>query len=79
MSRSDPKKSSSAMRAVGMASAIGADLVFCMVAGYFLGSFMQNWFGGHPIWLVVGIMIGFIAGVIGLVLLLRHYLGERNG
>jgi F0F1-type ATP synthase assembly protein I len=49
-----------------------------MVAGYMLGWFLQWWFGGNPIWLVIGIMIGFIAGVIGLIWLLRYYLEDRN-
>ncbi len=72
------KAATNSWRAIAMASAIGADLVVCMVAGYMLGWFLQWWFGGNPIWLVIGIMIGFIAGVIGLIWLLRYYLEDRN-
>lgn len=66
-------------RAIGMASAIGADLVVSMGAGFGLGLLMKNWFGGHPGWIVLGIMLGFSAGVIGLIWLLRFYMEERNG
>ncbi len=78
---SDPsrKKSQNPWRAVALATAIGADLVVCMVAGYFAGLGLKNWFGGHPGWLVIGIMAGFLAGVAGLIFILRYYLEDRNG
>jgi F0F1-type ATP synthase assembly protein I len=79
MNDSDRKKSNTTLRAVGIASAIGADLVLCMLLGYLLGTYLQEWLGGNPIWLVVGIMLGFIAGVMGLVWLLRYYMEDRNG
>jgi ATP synthase protein I len=79
MSDSERKKSNTTLRAVGIASAIGADLVLCMLLGYLLGTYLQEWLGGNPVWLVVGIMLGFIAGVIGLIWLLRYYMEDRNG
>ena len=79
MSDSERKKSNTTLRAVGIASAIGADLVLCMLLGYLLGTYLQEWLGGNPVWLVVGIMLGFIAGVFGLIWLLRYYMEDRNG
>ena len=73
------KQQQNPWRAVGLATAIGVDLVVCMGAGYGIGYLMKGWFGGNPIWLVVGIMVGFIAGVAGLIWLMRFYLEERNG
>jgi F0F1-type ATP synthase assembly protein I len=72
-------KSQNPWRAIGMATAIGADLVICMGAGFGIGYLLKSWLGGHPIWLVLGIMLGFIAGVFGLIWLMRFYLEERNG
>jgi ATP synthase protein I len=66
-------------RAVALVSAIGADLIVCMLAGYWLGSLVSNWTGGQPIWLVAGIMLGFLVGVFSVILILRKYTGGSNG
>lgn len=66
-------------RAVALVSAIGADLIVCMLAGYWLGNLISDWRGGQPIWLVAGIMIGFFIGVYSVILILRKYTGGSNG
>jgi ATP synthase protein I len=68
-------------RAVGLVSAIGADLVVCMLGGYFGGSYISRWMGGQPIWIVAGIMAGFLAGVVSIYFLLRFYTegSDANG
>jgi predicted membrane-bound spermidine synthase len=65
-------------KAVALVSAIGADLVVCMGAGYWLGKYLSGWLG-HTIWIVAGIMTGFIVGVISVIFLIRHYTEGTNG
>ncbi len=47
-------------RAAAMVTAIGMDLVVCMLGGYWLGSRAGRLLGG-PIWTVAGIMVGFFS------------------
>jgi ATP synthase protein I len=73
------KSNDNPWRAVALVSAIGVDLIVCMLAGYWLGSLVSSWKGGQPIWLVVGVMLGFFVGVYSVVLILRKYTGGSNG
>ncbi|MCS7460006.1 AtpZ/AtpI family protein [Paenibacillus doosanensis] len=66
-------------RAVALVSAIGADLIVCMLAGYWIGNLLRDWTGGQSIWLVAGIMFGFFVGVFSVILILRKYTGGSNG
>ncbi|TVY09285.1 AtpZ/AtpI family protein [Paenibacillus cremeus] len=74
-----PSSNDNPWRAVALVSAIGADLVVCMLAGFWVGRLVSDWQGGQPIWLVVGIMVGFIVGVLSVILILRKYTGGSNG
>jgi ATP synthase protein I len=76
-----PRSQDNPWRAVGLVSAIGAELVVCMLAGYFGGSYASRSLGGQPIWIVVGIMAGFIVGLVGIYFLLRFYTegSDKNG
>ncbi|MFK7694810.1 AtpZ/AtpI family protein [Paenibacillus sp. HJGM_3] len=70
---SKPRSQDNPWKAVGLVSAIGVELVVCMLGGYFGGTTLSRWQGGQPIWIVVGIMAGFAVGVAGVFLLLRHF------
>ncbi|TBL72946.1 AtpZ/AtpI family protein [Paenibacillus thalictri] len=74
-----PPSGDNPWRAVALVSAIGADLVVCMAAGYWIGDKLSNWYGGQPIWIVSGIMLGFFIGVFSVILILRKYTGGSNG
>ena len=69
-----PSNNGSPWKAAFLATAIGTDLVVCMVAGYFLGKLLQTWISPSPLWLVLSIMLGFITGVIGAYWLVRRHL-----
>ena len=74
----DPKSGENPWRAVALASAIGIDLAVCMISGYWIGNRLSGWLNS-PVWIVVGIMLGFAVGVFGIVLLLRKFTGGSNG
>jgi|HigsolmetaAR203D_1030402.scaffolds.fasta_scaffold00481_3 F0F1-type ATP synthase assembly protein I len=58
-------------KTVALLGFVGFDLVVCMFSGYWLGRGMQSWFGGSPLWIVAGIMIGFAAGVAAIILIIK--------
>ncbi len=61
-----------------MATAIGIDLIVCMAAGFGIGKLFQRWFSPHPLWVVLGIMIGFFAGIISAYLLAKSQLEDKS-
>jgi putative Mn2+ efflux pump MntP len=74
----DPNSGENPWRAVALASAIGIDLAVCMISGYWIGKRLGDWLGS-PVWIVVGIMLGFAVGVFGIAILLRKFTGGSNG
>lgn len=74
-----PNSSGDPWRAVAVASAVGSDLIVCMFGGYWLGRLGQSWLGGSPVWIVVGIMLGFFVGAAGIVFILRKYTEGPDG
>lgn len=75
-----PKKrpGDSPWKAVAIAGAVGVDLAVWMAAGYWAGSWAVDR-GGHPVWIVVGIMAGFMVGVATVVLLLLRLSRDSHG
>jgi ATP synthase protein I len=66
-------------RAAALVSVIGIDLVACMFFGYLLGTYLTQWMGGSPLWIVAGIMVGFLAGIVSVIYLIRHFMEGKNG
>lgn len=74
----DPNSNENPWRAVALVSAIGIDLVVCMLGGYWFGAWLNGRLGS-PVWIVIGIMLGFIVGVASIIYILRSYSGGSNG
>lgn len=55
--------------------AIGVDFAMCVVAGYYLGNFLESRFG-HVLWLLAGLFLGIAAGVWSAAALIKKFLGE---
>ncbi|MDQ1911224.1 AtpZ/AtpI family protein [Paenibacillus sp. GD4] len=67
-------------RAVAMLGGIGVDLGVCMLAGFWLGDWFSDYRGGEPIWIALGMMLGFILGIVSVVLIIRRVMqGGSNG
>ncbi len=72
-----PKKSSgehSPLKTVLWVNAIGIDFAGCVVAGYFLGDFLQSRFGG-VFWILGGLALGIAAGVWSAAILIKRFTG----
>lgn len=72
----DQKPRSNPWKAVGLVSAIGVDIVLFMALGFWAGEWFSGRQGGQPIWIVIGIMTGFLIGILTVVLLVKSVLGD---
>jgi ATP synthase protein I len=77
MNKSNPNDNP--WRAMGMVSAFAADLIVCMIAGFFAGRWIGGMINGHPIWSVIGVMVGFLVGVASVIIIIRTFMGDRHG
>jgi ATP synthase protein I len=57
--------------AFGLVSAIGADMAICTVGGTYLGKWLDSLWGTSPWMLLVGVIVGLVAGVYGIIKLLE--------
>lgn len=61
-------------KALFLMTAIGVDFAVCVFLGYLAGNWLSNLMGGHPIWLVVGLFAGILAGGGSVYVLIRPFL-----
>ncbi|MFD0871865.1 Putative F0F1-ATPase subunit (ATPase_gene1) [Chlamydia abortus] len=73
-----PNPNDNPWRAAGMVSAIGADLIVCILLGYFGGSFVSDRFGLSPAWKAGGLIIGLFVGIVSVVFLIKRFLEDTN-
>lgn len=69
-----PNSKSSPWKAVGLVSAIGVELVFFVLLGFFFGRWINEKIGGSGIWIGLGVLLGLAAGAFGIVALVRKVL-----
>jgi F0F1-type ATP synthase assembly protein I len=80
-SKSDPKDKESrneALNAFGLIGAIGVDMAACTIGGTYLGIWLDKLWGTTPWMLLLGIMLGLTAGIIGIVKLLAVFGPEKR-
>jgi uncharacterized protein YneF (UPF0154 family) len=64
-------------KAVGLISALGADLVVCMAGGYFLGKFL-SWWLEQAVWLPISVIFGLLVGIFSVSVIIKRYLRETK-
>ncbi|UJF33284.1 AtpZ/AtpI family protein [Paenibacillus hexagrammi] len=72
MNKPDPKDNP--WRAAALTSAIGIDLVVCLLAGYWFGEWLSHTLGGQ-FWLLGGFLLGLGAAVGSIYLMIKQYGG----
>jgi ATP synthase protein I len=72
MKRPDPKDNP--WRAAALTSAIGIDLVVCLLAGYWFGEWLSHTLGSQ-LWLLGGFLLGLVTGIISIYFMIKHYGG----
>jgi ATP synthase protein I len=75
----EPQSDDNQWRGFFLTSAVAADLVCCLVVGYFIGHFIGNKLG-HPFgWTIGGDLIGLAAGIVSVIILLKSFTEGNNG
>lgn len=59
-------------KAIGLIGSLGMELLILVVAGAYLGRKLDEHFQSEPIFLAVGVLGGFAAGIIGAVFTIRR-------
>lgn len=67
-----------AFQAVGMASAVSAEIAIMTVAGYYCGQFLDRKFDTGPWLMLAGVVVGLVVGFIAIYKTVQRFLGERK-
>jgi ATP synthase protein I len=60
-------------QAMALMSAILSQLVGSVLIGIFLGRWMDRMIGTEPLFLIIGLMLGLVAGIFAMLRLVRHF------
>ncbi|QRG70826.1 AtpZ/AtpI family protein [Brevibacillus choshinensis] len=61
-------------RAITLVTLIGVDMAICVIAGVFLGKYLDGLFASNPLFLMVGLLAGLGIGVYSVYRIIRGYL-----
>ena len=67
----DPEKESNTARNVGMGVMVPTTLAACVIVGCFLGNLIDGWLNSSPWGVVIGLIVGSLAGVREMMKLLK--------
>jgi ATP synthase protein I len=63
-------------KALSLVSLIGADLAICTVGGVWLGRKADLYFGTPPWFMIIGLLLGIVIGVLTIIPIVKKHLGE---
>jgi ATP synthase protein I len=69
-----PNRNDNPWRAAALTSAIGIDLVVCLLGGYWFGDWLSQTLGGQ-MWMLGGFLLGLSAGIISIYFMIKQYGG----
>jgi len=70
----DPNPKDNPWRAAALTSAIGVDLVVCLLAGYYFGDWLSHIWGG-TFWVLGGFLLGLAASIVSIYFMIKQYGG----
>ncbi|MGD9677954.1 MAG: AtpZ/AtpI family protein [Vulcanibacillus sp.] len=62
--------------AFGLVSAIGLDLAIMVIIGMWIGKKLDLSFQSSPLFLIIGLVLGFTIGIISIIRLIKIYLED---
>ena len=69
------KSNDNPWRAAGLVSAVTADLIVCIMLGYWGGSWLSNRLE-DPKFIAIGTLVGLFIGIVSVVMMIRFYAKE---
>lgn len=79
MATEKPAGSGMSHRQTGVAYRVLVDMIAGLLVGGFLGYWLDRWLGSHPYSLIVGLLVGFAAGVNNAWRAIRVYTAQAEG
>ncbi|WP_176222145.1 AtpZ/AtpI family protein [Tuberibacillus sp. Marseille-P3662] len=61
---------------IAIFSGAGLDLAMCILVGVYCGHKLDEWWGTHPVFLLIGLLLGIVSGFYTLYLILKPYIGD---
>ncbi|MDF2682136.1 MAG: hypothetical protein K0R47_3326 [Brevibacillus sp.] len=61
-------------RAITLVTLIGVDMAICVIAGVFLGKYLDGLLATNPLFLMIGLLAGLGIGVYSVYRIIRGYL-----
>jgi len=74
--KSNGEKNSDPWKAMGLVGVIGIEIAIPLLAGVWLGRKADQYFDTTPIFLVIGITLGFTIGIWSVVNLIKNFLKD---
>lgn len=74
----EPKPQDNPWRAMGLVGAMGAELGVCIGIGYWLGNLVDKQVGKDLFWALIGMGLGFAAGIAGVIYLIRFFVEDNK-
>lgn len=74
----EPQSDDNQWRGFFLTSAVGADLVCCLIVGYLGGHFLGNKLGHLFAWTIGGVLLGLAAGIVSVIILLKSFSEGSN-
>jgi uncharacterized protein YneF (UPF0154 family) len=71
-------KKSNPWRMVLLVNLLGIDFVICILAGFYLGSWLQQR-TGQVLWMVAGLLIGIAVGIWTVIILIQRTMEDHDG
>ena len=73
------KQTGKALKAMSLVSAVGIDLAAFTLGGYFLGTWLDNKWGGSGLGVALGVTVGVLCGITGVVFIIKAVMEESDG
>ncbi len=65
-------------RALALVSAIGIDLAICVIAGVWVGNWLDGRLGSEPLFLIIGILLGLTVGILVIIRLIKPFTEDNK-
>lgn len=73
-----PDQTPDPLRAFATFGVVGFQIAIWIVMGLWVGRWLDSVIGTSPIFMIIGLLGGVAFGILGMILLIKRYLGDRS-